>query len=150
MPPPDTRGRRQQPTEGGGDGSPPTCSPRSQGFQGGPLHRGGAGTRLCPGPGHGAAQGPPGVRAAPQGVLIGSAGPPDRGMVAGLQCCCCDPAIHSCSPSCLVNTSRILGTGPSWILCSRGEPLLPRAGLWGLWHVTPRPQGGVLTPFLGM
>ena len=37
MPSPDTRGRRQQPTERGGDGSPPTCSLRSQGFQGGPC-----------------------------------------------------------------------------------------------------------------
>ena len=35
MPPPNTRGRHQQPTERGGDGGPPTCSLGSQGFQGG-------------------------------------------------------------------------------------------------------------------
>lgn len=37
MPPLDTRGRRQQPKEWGGDGSPHTRSLRSQGFQGGPC-----------------------------------------------------------------------------------------------------------------
>ena len=71
--------------QGMGRGWEPTYPfPEEPRLPGRALHRGGAGAHLCPGPGHGAAQGPPGVRAAPQGVLTGSAEPRGRGTVAGL------------------------------------------------------------------
>ena len=58
--------------------------------------------------------------------------------MVGLQCRCCDPAIHSCSPSCVVNTSRILGQAQAGPAAPQGNPYLQEqdcGGSEGLHHV---------------